>query len=235
MNDFLFFASDSCRSRAYIDLMLSSGLRPSMVFLINIASVAEKSDQTYEHTELFCNTIPLSEQLDQYRIPYKTFNIDKLNNENLLLSLKDAPQNHVIFSIAGRILRKEFFNFNKKYIHVHPGRLPYFRGSTPMYYTMLKEESLVASAIFLEKEIDTGPLIAECAYPIPHDVSIIDTVYDPWMRADLLVKILLEYNINGKFSTLPQSNDQGETYYVIHPVLKCLAIKKAQKTINPLI
>lgn len=58
----------------------------------------------------------------------------------------------------------------------------------------------------------------------------IDSVFDPWMRAVVLVETLKAYTTDGNTfkNVKPLPEGAGETYFVIHPVLKSLAIRIAQ-------
>jgi len=75
------------------------------------------------------------------------------------------------------------------------------------------------------QNFETGPLLARATYPPPANRTTIDQGYDPYIRSDLLIRVLLHYEETGKFPE-PQSQraDQGETFYIIHPVLKHIAI-----------
>ena len=44
-----------------------------------------------------------------------------------------------------------------KFLHIHGGYVPAFKGSTTNYYSLLAEGQLGASAIFLTEDLDSGP------------------------------------------------------------------------------
>jgi len=77
----------------------------------------------------------------------------------------------------------------------------------------------------LRKEIDTGPIIARKRYPPPPGVDP-DYVYDSVIRSDLLIFVLQEYSQHNKFINLLNQPLVGNNYYVIHPVLKHIALLK---------
>ena len=95
-----------------------------------------------------------------------------------------------------------------------------------MYYSLLLEGEITATALFLNRKIDEGEVIGEKSFEPPSDRTTIDKDFDPWMRADLLVQVLNDYAESGKFVSFPQPKDGPGAYYVIHPVLKHLAIMK---------
>ena len=57
----------------------------------------------------------------------------------------------------------------------------------------------------------------------------IDYIYDPYIRSELLGDVMNDYVKAGKFSIHRQIKQSGETYYIIHPVLKHIAILKCKK------
>ena len=54
-----------------------------------------------------------------------------------------------------------------------------------------------------------------------------DYEYDSKIRAEVLVETIREYLKQGHFMPLPQAQQGGEDYYIIHPVLKHLALLKS--------
>jgi len=223
LDNFILLATDSCRSRAYIDVMFNNKLKPAFAVILKINSLIEKSEELLEN-QFFKNNIPLEDMLAFYDINYKTLTISDINDNLIFQELGNLKQPYVIFSIPGYILGKGYFKCGKKYLHIHPGKLPDYRGSTPMYYSILEERKLAVSAIFLEERIDEGPILRISEFDLPEDPTIIDTIYDPWMRANLLVETLKLYCIHKEFNVTNQQKDAGEIYYVIHPVMKCLSI-----------
>ena len=81
-----------------------------------------------------------------------------------------------------------------------------------------------ASAIILDQQIDTGPVLARKHYPAPPLGTDIDCRYDTAIRADLLLEVLRGYHATGRLDVEIQQAGQGHSYYVIHPLLKHLAL-----------
>jgi methionyl-tRNA formyltransferase len=87
------------------------------------------------------------------------------------------------------------------------------------------------TALILDRNIDTGPIVAQRHYPKPLPGLDIDFVYDGAIRADLLVEVMSAYARTGRLASLErQSPGHGTHYYVIHPVLKHLAILALEGT-----
>ena len=115
------------------------------------------------------------------------------------------------------------------FLHVHAGSLPAFRGSTTIYYELLQTGQCGVSALLLESTIDTGPILARQRYPRPPAGVDIDYLYDPAIRADLLAEVLATRQQQGHLPPPePQRPEDGQSYYVIHPVLKHLAVLGTQ-------
>ena len=111
------------------------------------------------------------------------------------------------------------------FLHLHSGILPTFRGSTTIYYSLLKTAQCGVSAILLSSQIDAGNIIKYKNYSPPDGNCNLDYEYDTAIRADLLVDVMLKYYKNNfKIKSEKQKINSGETYYVIHPLLKHLAI-----------
>ena len=58
--------------------------------------------------------------------------------------------------------------------------------------------------------------------PLPLDTDL-DYDFDPRIRAELLCDVIELYSQRGHFNTAMQDNENGETYYIIHPVLRHIA------------
>lgn len=124
------------------------------------------------------------------------------------------------------ILRKAAFDIGKRFLHVHGGYVPDYRGSTTFYYSILSNGMMGASAIWMDSGIDTGPVLARRQYSVPQGIDI-DNVLDPLMRADTLVNVLTHRSQTGEWpETERLSARNGEIFHKIHPVLKHLALRR---------
>ena len=208
----------SPRTQAYLDAMVRGDLRPAFVILLHDERAGRLPGQRQ-------GDAPLAGTLDQAGIPYEVIPTTDVNDPRVREAVAARPEEVFIYSGAGgAILRKEILSLGKRFLHVHPGLVPAYRGSTPLYYSILSEGACGASAIFLTERIDGGPVIRTKRYPPPADGTTIDYVYDPQIRADLLLEVLEAYRRDGTFRATDQVVEPGETYYIIHPVLKHLAI-----------
>ena len=82
----------------------------------------------------------------------------------------------------------------------------------------------------MEPTIDTGSILARKKYPLPPADIDIDNLYDTAIRADLLVDVLLGWYNNRTFVSIKQqTNNSTNNYFVIHPLLKHLALLSLDK------
>jgi methionyl-tRNA formyltransferase len=216
-------AADTPRARAYIDLLNTSKYLPSKVVLVEIPSVPYSLSKNF--TKLFDSQTPLALALERLEIPYKSIKADNINDEIVVDAVSKLEQEIIIFAgPGGAIVRSSLFLTGKEFIHIHPGKLPEYRGSTPMYYSILKGHGLMATAILLSEDIDAGAVLAERSFDLPSDLESIDHAFDPWMRATLLVDVIDLYVKQTKLNIIHENKDEGTIWHVIHPVLKTLSI-----------
>ena len=118
---------------------------------------------------------------------------------------------------------KVYFFTKKKFLHVHGGFLPDYKGSTTNYYSLIDENTIGASSIFLNEDIDSGPLLIRKKFKPPKDKMQLDHLYDSEARAEVLIETLRNYVESEIFET-NKNIENGETYFIIHPVLKHISI-----------
>jgi len=76
----------------------------------------------------------------------------------------------------------------------------------------------------LNAKIDSGPIMIRRNFPAPPDRQLIDHYYDAAARATVLVETLKLWQKQQDWLFELPDNAGGDTYYIIHPVLKHLAI-----------
>jgi methionyl-tRNA formyltransferase len=159
-------------------------------------------------------------------IPTHAIQASSINEAPALDALRRLRPHTLIYSGAGgQIVSPEALGMETRFLHMHAGHIPEYRGSTTIYYALLNGERPAVTAIFLDARIDTGGILVRRSYPMPERNIDIDRVYDASVRADTLVRLLHDYAATGSFPVpRPQAQDEGATYFVIHPVLKHLAI-----------
>jgi methionyl-tRNA formyltransferase len=232
LEDVAILVSDTCRSRIYLQTLNGAQLLPSVAILLVRANEKHSLKVTQEDTDMVENGIsynlrtPLEKLLKEMGITTVICDSGDPNSEDTIKKILKIPQKTIIYSgPAGVILKDKILGCRKKFIHVHPGRLPRFRGSTTVYYSLIKEGKVGASAFFMDREIDNGPFILQRDFPAFENPQAIDYFYDSYMRSQLLKEVLELYQESGSFASEEQSkSEETESYFVIHPILKSIAI-----------
>ena len=241
MNDIAMIAADTSRSRVYIQSLARNNLLPNFVLILaNKASAVlpgqinssdfENNNQDVEishdcWSEANNNLLePIQVTLKASSIEFEQLETTNLHDPTVIKSIQNRPESTFIYSgYGGVILRKELFLTGKKFLHVHGGYLPDYKGSTTNYYSLIVDNSIGASSLFLDEDIDSGPMLRRKKFPPPEDRAQIDHKYDSAARAKVLIATLQEYNNSGEFQSKINLG-KGETYFIIHPILKHIAI-----------
>jgi len=214
--------AETGRTRAYIDLLDRVGLAPGRCLLMRGGPAAPARPA---ETDLFDNLTPAAEAARRAGIETTELEAADINAPEVVAQVAALAQTVVLFSgPGGAIVREGLFATRKRFLHAHPGRLPEFRGSTTIYYGLLAEERITVTALLLAPEIDGGPVVGQAAFPPPADRTSIDLAYDPYVRARLIADVLGAYARTGRFEEAAQPEAGAETYHIVHPVLKHLAI-----------
>ena len=171
-------------------------------------------------------SVPLEDSVAAVTDNLDTAEVGSLNHPQVAhWRSADAARLTVFSGFGGEIVTADTLDAGAPLLHVHSGWLPDYRGSTTIYYSILADRTCGVSAILLGEDIDTGPLVARRRYPLPSPGLDIDYVYDSAIRADLLADVVTAWQANGgRFADLDRQPCDGTTYYIIHPVLKRLAL-----------
>lgn len=231
LKDIALLAADTTRSRAYLHAMLQESMLPGMciVYSDDISKMQDNARgedcKNSSGNEYFDSNVPLLILLQKAGIPYVLVENKDINSEQMKNSICNLEQHYLIYSgYGGYILKAHLFQLGKKYIHVHAGILPKYRGSTTVYYSFLQEKVLGATAIFLNENIDEGEIIVSDTFEAPDKFVDIDYIYEPYIRSRVLVKAMRKYLLDGNFTACEQDAKGAETYFIIHPVLKHIAM-----------
>jgi methionyl-tRNA formyltransferase len=230
LDDVVMIAAHSARSQAYLQTLLANDLAPAHVLLLGEPNPPSQDVATPAAT-LNGVLLPdlhlsLETSLADARIASTTVVSRDINAAELREQVQALAPKLIIFSgYGGQIVGAELIDLGIPLLHVHSGWLAEYRGSTTAYYSLLEEGRCAASALILDKQIDTGPVLARKHYPAPPLGTDIDRRYDTAIRADLLLQVLRAYQASGALRVeMHQEVERGTTYYVIHPVLKHLAL-----------
>ena len=240
-NDFGLIAANTSRTRAYLAALERHKILPAWTLVLDDESkelklgqakrnqvsrvISSEPDGCWSEVN-FDPTAPLLPWLDRLGISYTLADSRDIHAPEVMDLISISSPSVLIYSgYGGVLLSRKLLELGKRFLHVHGGYLPDFKGSTTNYYSLLDEGLMGASAIFLTEEIDCGPILARRKFPAPEGgCKEIDHVYDAAARARVLVDTLIAYQKFGQWSGELQCNQGGKVYYVIHPILKHLAI-----------
>jgi len=239
MINFSMLLINNNRSKAYLQNLIKNSFFPTKIIVLDDGNVT-----LVEHTEndkliskdtnqkFIRESLDLGIEFDEKEHILKTiqnYNIDyvivdnlDINSKDVIKEVKNITDEYIIYSgPGGTILRKEILSLGKKFIHVHPGWLPKFRGSTTIYYSMLFENKVGASVILFKEGIDEGPILYKQEYKIEEKGIDFDYVLDPIVRTKTLIDFFKHNSIN----PIKQNDDEENSiFYIVHPFIKHASI-----------
>lgn len=235
LSNFIFVGCDTARTLVYAQTFKHYGLTFDSVVLLEKPTdrmivqehqkiPPKKTDMNYEffYPDMTANIGSVSRQISD---KVEVIRTDCVNDPQVLSVIKTLRPQYIIYSgFGGQIVSNELLKI-APFIHAHAGWLPEYRGSTTIYYSLINEGKCSVSLILLNAIIDAGKIIARKHYPRPDARVDIDYIYDNQIRADLMSHTLINYFKNEIIETdVVQDEAKATTYYVIHPVLKHIAL-----------
>lgn len=96
---------------------------------------------------------------------------DSVNTDEFLNELIDRKIGFIVVVAFGQLIGEKLLNqFENKIINLHPSSLPKYRGPSPIQYTLLNgEEKTHATAMLIEKGMDSGDILNQEEYYIKED------------------------------------------------------------------
>lgn len=218
LQDVLFLASFTARSRVYAEALLKANLIPANSILFGDKKLFLPGQQHNSFQDV-------EARVKDFRTPISLLPVSQVNDSRIIAAIRKIKPRLVIYSgYGGQLVKKDLLNCGAPFLHIHPGWLPDYRGSTTIYYSIMNERSCGVSAIILKPGIDTGEIVKRLRFPLPKRGTDIDYEFDNKIRAELLVEVLKEWKKEGCFvKSQKQNPTEGTVYYIIHPVLKHLA------------
>lgn len=221
------------RSRAYVQALAHVGMAPAHCFLVPgeepdgrvFGSCKPFHLHASEDPFVFSPNKPAHVTVTEQGWSCEVLPSNDINDFRNHGALANAALDTLVYSGVPRaLLSSETLGLHSHFLHVHGGYLPVYRGATGFYFGLLVEGRLGNTAIWIDKGVDTGPILARQWYD-PRCDSDVDRVADPVTRADLLVQVLSHFLKNGKFPRI-DADREYDHFYVIHPVLKHLALRR---------
>ena len=201
--------SSNLRSFIYIKELIDASLFPtSIIFLIkNKNKVINKK---------ILRVVNKIKNVSIFK--YETDTIDEPIVVNKILKIKETV---IIYSgYSGKIIKNKKLLNNKLFVHSHPGKLPFFKGSTTIYYSIIKLNKVYCTTFIMNSSIDDGKILLVKQYPLPKNFINLDE-FDNYIRIKNIIIVLKNFT---KFINIKQKKYLKfyPHYYIAHPVLRYL-------------
>jgi methionyl-tRNA formyltransferase len=212
------------RSKAYLQKILKNNIILDNIIFMNDNRIKKiYSDNMIELSKIngFDISKSVNDTLLENNLTFKEFPFVDINNSKLIKHIQSLSVDYMIFT-GGGILKHDVLKSGTKFIHLHPGIVPDYRGSTCFYYSILNENYAGVTAFLMDENLDTGDILHQKKFQKP-SYQYLDEIYDPHIRSETLIELL---QTKKNFVTQMTKQDPlfGETYYIIHPTLKHIAI-----------
>ena len=228
----LLLAGNTIRSNSYAQYLVSNSFKIEGLFYGFHEIEYEAPQLNYETKHFFIKSdlmlpdleMGIEKVFDNHGQKYHHVEEHDVNSKNIINQIQAMGPDLVIFSgYGGQILKKELFDLNIPYLHMHPGDIPSEKGSTTIYYSILNRKSCTVTAFLMNEKIDAGDIISKRNYCAPTRNVNIDQYYDNIIRANCLIDALNAISQKKDIVSFPLK-DRSLEYYIIHPVLKNLSI-----------
>ena len=239
-NRFGLFLANNNRAKCYLQNLLRLGFMPEKVIfidtegaklpeltendLLQVDNSQKRMVKLAESVCFFDEKEHVLQTLQKSSIPYVIIKNQNINSIEVVKICNDLNLEVLVYAgPGGKILSKELLGTVKFFLHVHPGDLPVYRGSTTIYYAMLAKTAVTCSLIAFMPEIDQGPIFFKKSFPVDSSIDL-DYEYDPLVRTSTLLDFFLKFWGKELIPTTLQHHDDGLDFYIIHPMLKHLAV-----------
>ncbi len=208
-NNFSIILANTYRSKIYLKYFLKSKFRPSeIIFLDN----GKKN---------FLNKL-----LKKFNIKIKRFNHSLIDNKKIVNYILNSKNFYFVYSgYPGYVIRNINLLSKKKILHAHPGRLPEYKGSTTIFYSILNSNKIYCSTMILDGKIDEGEKINQLQFKLTCKDFKNFEFFDSRIRITTLLDALKKIEKNRKFKKR-KINKAYNNYYIAHPVIRYLAKSK---------
>jgi hypothetical protein len=244
-NNLVILADTSCKhSLVYLQDMIKNKLSVRAVFALNFKYILPNSPKKY--VQILRN---LTNRKIYIRLYYETkiLRLCKKNSIeciNLQLeSFKDDKlelylykfNNCAFLYTCGGIVPKSLLS-KYKFLHVHLGWVPLFKGSDCLLYSIMYRQKITASLIYMSSKIDTGDVIARMRMPLfdfrKYDLNIrlrsskrqyryITSNIDPIIRSKFLIEFIKNAGVKDfrRIKSSKQEIENTSNFLWIHPSL----------------
>ena len=231
LSSVVLLAARTSRSQAYLQALADAALRVGAVYGATADAQPVPPALVGPRRQLGQLLLPdLGEDIETtaQAMTVRTTNIEcsALDNPELIGAVQALKPSLIVFSGYPSQLVPGELRAIAPVLHVHGGALPGYRGSTTIYYSILAGDRPEATALLVDDGIDSGQVVQSIAHPPPPADVDIDHLFDGALRASVLVDVLRQFADQGHLSDPHPQPDDGRLHFIIHPVLKRLALDR---------
>lgn len=162
----------------------------------------------------------------------------------LLQMIKKHRAAAFLYTNGGRVPGELLSHPDIRIFHIHPGVVPYVRGSDCFLWSLLARGKPGASCFYMSAGIDEGDVLDQVEFDLP-DVSFLESYltsehedivcraiaksFDPHMRAMLFSRVMRNANSMDlkNLKAVPQEAGVHHAYLWMHPKLRLEVLKRA--------
>jgi folate-dependent phosphoribosylglycinamide formyltransferase PurN len=199
--EFGLIISNTNRSKTYIKLLVKNSLYPKEIFFYS-----KKRNKFFLKFFL------------KKKLKYCYFKTENINNPHFIkIILKSKLKNLIYSGYSGQIINSDLLK-KKNLIHCHPGKLPNYRGSTTIFYSLINERAIACSVFRMTKKIDMGKIYYIKNFIPPKNLNKINNEFDDYIRAATIISFLK------KNKKIIKNKKYFNVYYIAHTVIRRIAL-----------
>ena len=203
--------SNNERSYEYLKLLVNKKIYPNVIIHL------EYKNDNKSKKKIFS-------VIKKKKLNFKSFKGNSVDHKNVKKFLIKLKEQIIVYSgYGGKIIKSKSLFKNKIFLHSHSGKLPKYKGSTTIYYSLIKEKKIYCTTFIMNSQIDQGIILLVKKYPLIKKYKYLDN-YDNKIRAQNIVDTLINFHKLKKKAY--KSKNNSTPYYIIHPVLRYLVSKQ---------
>ena len=203
--------SNNERSYEYLKLLINKKIYPNVIIHL------EYKNDNKSKKKIFS-------LIKKKKLNFKSFKGNSVDHKNVKKFLIKLKEQIIVYSgYGGKIIKSKSLFKNKIFLHSHSGKLPKYKGSTTIYYSLIKEKKIYCTTFIMNSQIDQGIILLVKKYPLIKKYKYLDN-YDNKIRAQNIVDTLINFRKLKKKAY--KSKNNSTPYYIIHPVLRYLVSKQ---------
>lgn len=136
---------------------------------------------------------------------------ERVKDENFLSRLRAFAPDLILTASYGQILPQSLLDIPALgCLNIHPSLLPLYRGAAPVQAAIIAGETLTGvTVIEMTAGMDSGPILAQCEYPIAKDITAGELMSElAVVGADMILDLLPAY-VRGEAESREQDHSKA--------------------------